>query len=540
MIDHIRIKNFAIIENTSVDFNEGLNIITGETGSGKSIVVEAISLALGSRADSSMIRTGCEKAVIQLLGRLDGEDLVLTREISSSGKNLCKLNGELVTLSQLNNVSHKLADIHGQYDNQSLLNPDYHITLVDSFKSEEIQPLKSEVRKYYSQFSKCKNDLQKLLSVERENVRKKDFLQYEFDEICKANLLPNEDGELKDKISVLQNGEKIYSAVECAYSMMEASSPSVMDGLAKSMREIQDISSYSRDLTELSSELDDIYYRLEDLCRNIVSIKDSVSFSPEELDQAILRLDTIDNLKKKYGSSIEEILKYKQTIEHQLNIIENFDAEKNKLQNLLSDAIEKLKIACSALTKKRKEVASQLEVEIENQLRDLNFSDARLKISVDSLSSPTPEGMDKVEILITTNKGSDLKPLAKVASGGEMSRIMLAFKTVLNNSDKIPTLIFDEIDSGISGITASIVGKKLRDISKDHQILCITHLPQIAACGDYNYRIKKETRNEDTFTIIEKLTEKEKVDEIARLLGGATVTKTTLESAEELIYNSKK
>lgn len=539
MINHISIKNFAIIENTEVDFEDGLNIITGETGSGKSIVIEAISLALGSRADTSAIRTGTDKAVVQLLGCLDGEEIVITREVSASGKNLCKLNGEIVTLAQLNQVCRKLADIHGQYDNQSLLNPEYHQVLLDTYKTAFISPAKEKVSVIFERFSKCRSELSSLLSAERENTRKKDFYQYEVAEIDKADLISGEDDELADRISILQNSEKIFANIEKSYAIMYDETPSVLDGMGSAVGAVEEISSFSRDLENLSQEFNDLYYRLQDLCGSLRDIKEGITFSPSELDAAISRMDLIDNLKKKYGSTIDEILEYRDNIADQLGIIENFDEHKLELEKELIILKKDLLAACSHLTDVRRSVAAELESKIQKELTELNFHDARISISIEPLAAPTAEGMDKVEILISTNKGEPLKPLYKIASGGEMSRVMLAFKNIISSYDMIPTLIFDEIDNGISGITASIVGKKLKEISRERQILCITHLPQIAACGDYNYRIFKESNDEKTFTTVEKLSDEEKVPEIARLLGGTNITDTTLKSACELIAISK-
>lgn len=538
MIDHISIKNFAVIENTDVDFEEGLNIITGETGSGKSIAVEAISLALGSRADTSAIRTGADKAVVQLLGTLDGEEVLITREVSASGKNICKLNGEIVTLSQLNAVSRRLADIHGQYDNQSLLNPEYHITLLDMYKSDDSAAVKAQVTAFFSEYNETRRQLANLLSQEKENARRQDFYQFEASEIKNAALKPGEDAELEKRIFLLKNSERIFENIEKTYAVLYEESPSATDELGMCLHALEDISSCSEELGAIAEEFSDIYYRLQDLSGELRNIKESLVFSPEELDRAIARLNTIDGLKKKYGSTIEDILKYEQKILEELKIIENFDEEKARLQSELSGTKKNLIAACDRLTEIRKIAAAELEQKITNELTDLNFKDAKLQIPVTPLAGPTENGMDNVEIMISTNRGEPLKPLAKVASGGEMSRIMLAFKNVISSCDNIPTLIFDEIDAGISGITASIVGRKLKEIARHHQIICITHLPQIAACGDSNYRIYKETDEEKTYTNIQKLSDSGRVEEIARLLGGTTITDTTLASARELIENS--
>lgn len=539
MIDHISIKNFATIESTEIDFKDGLNIITGETGSGKSIVIEAVSLALGSRADSSYVRTGADKAIIQLSATSGDEELVLTREISAAGKNLCRINGEIVTLSQLNAMASKLADVHGQYDNQSLLNPDYHIVLLDSYKHDRTDKLKEDTAEKYTSYIKARKELAHLLSVEKENARKLDFYKFEEAEIEKAHLLPGEDESLQERISLLQNSEKIYENINKAYQVMYEETPSVMEGLNMSIKSIEEISSCSGKISALSEEFSDIYYRLEDICRQLGDLRGSITFSPEELDEAILRMDLIENLKKKYGSSIEEILAYQEKLQKQLSIAENMDEEKRRLMLNLKEAKQQLIESCSLLSEKRKAKALELETAIQTELIDLNFKDAQVKISVEQLSEPTESGMDKVEIFITTNRGESLKPLAKIVSGGEMSRIMLAFKNIISSYDMIPTLIFDEIDNGISGITASIVGKKLREISKSHQIICITHLPQIAACGDNNYKIYKDSDDTSTFTHVESLSSQQKVEEIARLLGGTSITQSTINTARELIEGSK-
>lgn len=535
MIHHISIKNFAIIEQTEIDFAEGLNIITGETGSGKSIVIEAISLALGSRADSSYVRAGTDKAVIQLSGELDGEEILLTREISAAGKNLCRYNDEIVTLNRLNQIARRLADIHGQYDNQSLLNPDYHIVLVDVYRHDITDVLKKAVQEAYSQYAEIRSQLGSLLTAEKENRRKLDFLRFEADEIEKASLRPDEDQELEERISLLQNSEKIFENIEKSYGVLYDSSPSVMDGLRGAMRSVEEIASFSSDIGAVSQEFSDVYYRLEDICRSLRDIKDRLTFNPEELDDAISRLELINSMKKKYGDSIEEVLQYFDSISSQIAVIENFETNKASLEQELKTAAAALRRACAELTEARKESAAQLSDCIQRELVDLNFSDAQLEIRILPLEKPTENGMDQVEILITTNRGEPLKPLTRVASGGEMSRIMLAFKNVISSYDNIPTLIFDEIDTGISGITASIVGRKLKEISRSRQILCITHLPQIAACGDHNYRIHKESDDTSTYTRVEALNPEETVCEIARLLGGATITETTLENARELI-----
>ncbi len=538
MIDHISIRNFAIIENTEVDLDDGLNIITGETGSGKSILIEAVSLALGSRADSSCVRTGTGKAIVELSGDLDGEEIVIHREVSPAGKNLIKLNGEMISLSEPNRITRRIADIHGQYDNQSLLDPDFHIHLLDSYKADSISGLKDKVSSLYHEYTSAKTELIKLMNQEKQSMRDLDFHRFEADEIDKACLVPGEDSQLDDRIEILRNSEKIYAELKTVYSSL-SSDGAALDQLTSGFASMEDLGRFSSSLNDISSEYTDIFYRLQDLSRLILRMKDSISFSQEELDDAISRKNLIDNLKKKYAPSIDEILEYRSELEKKIHIIENFDEEKASSEKKLLSIRRALLDACESLTAARKSAASDLSEKTLRELKDLNFKDADIDISVTPLSQPQEDGIDKVEILISTNRGEPLKPLYKVASGGEISRIMLAFKNVISSYDSIPTLIFDEIDNGISGYTASVVAKKLKEISADHQIICITHLPQIAAAGDHNFRIYKESDDASTYTNIEKLDESSKVSEIARLIGGAAITENTLISARELIDGQK-
>lgn len=539
MINHISIRNFAIIEETEIDFEDGLNIITGETGSGKSIVIEAISLALGSRADSAYVRYGAPKAVVELAGELDAEEIVITREVSSAGKNLCRLNGQLVTLTQLQETCRRLADIHGQYDNQSLLNPDNHIRLVDIYHQSEISPVRQSFDEAYRTYHAVQSKLNQLLARERDNLKKMDFYRFELDEINKTDLTPGEDEALNEQISLLQNGEKIFEGIETAYSLLNDGDTAASSALGSALSSLQNISGFSKDIAAVTEDFADLYYRLEDVSSSLREIRDRITFAPEELDSAIARISLIDNLKRKYGSSIEEILAYRDKISEELEQIENFDEIKLQLEKETAKAFDVLTAQAARLTEVRKASAEELGSSIEKELHNLNFTSARLSIDFQKADVIGPDGSDIVEILISTNKGEPLKPLVKVASGGEISRIMLAIKNITGTYDNIPTMIFDEIDAGISGITASIVGRKLKEISESHQIICITHLPQIAACGDTHYRIFKEETDSSTFTTVERLSDEKTVDEIARLLGGENITETTRKSALELMELTK-
>ncbi|HWQ79657.1 MAG TPA: DNA repair protein RecN [Anaerovoracaceae bacterium] len=543
MISHIRIKDFAIIDTVDLDFHDGLNIITGETGAGKSIMIEAVSLALGSRADTAFIRSGKDKAVVQMLADLDGEEFVVTRELSAAGKNVCKLNGEIVSLSQLNQLCRRIADVHGQYDHQSLLNPENHLKLIDSFHDREISPARERVSDLFHKYSETKHELVSLLSSQADAERKRDFMRFELSEINGVKPYPGEDDELSQKLSLLQNSEKIYQNLSGAYGLLYETSPSAADGIGKSLRLLQEISGFSDEINGFCVELSDAYYKIEDQTTAIRKFKDGISFSPEILEETVNRLNVLDSLKRKYGGSIEKVLEYKERISLDLEKIENIDALRDKLSKELSAYEKELAEACAELTGLRRKSAADVEAHINEELKELNFKDTVLTVAFYDEDGGklnfSANGVDRIEFLITTNKGEAPKPLAKIASGGEISRIMLAFKQIIAGYDRIPTMIFDEIDAGISGITASIVGKKLSDISKQRQIICITHLPQIAAFGDHHYRIEKAAVGEITLTTVSPLDEQEKIKEIARLLGGINITETTLKSAEELIKMSR-
>ncbi|MDD2190508.1 MAG: DNA repair protein RecN [Eubacteriales bacterium] len=543
MISHIRIKDFAIIDTVELDFYEGLNIITGETGAGKSIIIEAVSLALGSRADTAFIRSGKDKAVIQMVADLNGEDYIITRDLSTNGKNVCRINDEIVSLAQLNKLCRRLADVHGQYDHQSLLNPDNHMTLIDSYNSSAVSPVKDNVSYLYRKYSNIKQELSLLLANEADSERKRDFMSFELTEINQAKLYLDEDEELSQRMNILQNSEKIYQNLSNVYAIICEASPSVSDGIGKSLHALQEISTFSNDISRFSEIMSDVFYKIDDLTSEIRKYTETVSFSPELLDETIQRINTLDTLKRKYGGSIKSILEYKDKITIELEKIENIDSIRDKLTQELKLAETELAEECKKLTSLRKSTSKEIEERVNEELKELNFKDTEFSVLFyeENYKSPcySADGIDRIEFMITTNKGELPKPLVKIASGGEISRIMLAFKNIISDYDFIPTMIFDEIDVGISGITASIVGKKLLDISKNHQVICITHLPQIAAFGDCHYKIDKQSVNGATHTTVNPLKHEEKINEIARLIGGVNVTDITIKSAEELINLSK-
>ncbi|HPR24537.1 MAG TPA: DNA repair protein RecN [Bacillota bacterium] len=539
MITHLSIKNFAIISDIDIDFYKGLNIMTGETGAGKSIVIEAMNIALGGRADRTFIRTGCDKAVVQLVASHINTETVVTRELYAEGKSLCRIDGEIVSLAQLNEYCQKITDVHGQYAHQSLLDPGNHITLIDSYEKESIVSTKKRVSELYDDFSEVSKRLAEIHSSVREEMRKKDYMEFELKEIKKAALVPGEEEKLKEQLDTLKYMETVSNNMEKAYMLAREDENSPLESLGAIQNILKEIAPHSKDASELENDFHDIYYRLEDICTRLRQAKEKIIFSSSDLDELSARLDLIETMKRKYGDDVEQILDHASKLEKALSIIENLDTdtaalnlEKSRIEDMLKDETRRL----SSL---RKAAANTLEEKINKELLDLNFQDAQISIAIKPLSGYTANGTDDVEFLIKTNKGSDFKPLAKIASGGEMSRIMLAFKTVIGDYDDIPTMVFDEIDSGISGATASVVGKKLMELAGKHQIISITHLPQIAACGDHNFRIEKKSSETETFTTIKHLSEKEKVNEIARLLSGSNVSDLSVKSAKELIELSQ-
>jgi DNA repair protein RecN (Recombination protein N) len=558
MLTHIAIKDFAIIDNISLDLHQGFHVLTGETGAGKSIIIEAISMALGSRADTTYVRSGKEKAVIELIAEVDnpavlsilkenglGEDktLYILREIHAEGRSICRVNGTLVSLSFLNNLCRKIADVHGQYDHQSLLDPDWHIYLLDEYAKDEIEPVKQEVSRLYEKYSRLETERKSISDAQAENVRNRDFMQFELNEISEANPRIGEDEALEEQLLLLQNSESVYSTLSEVYGLLYEQAPSSQDSLGRSLKLLEEISSYSKEYAYFEETVSDCYYKLDDLRSELRRAKDSINFSPEAINETMKRIDLLDRLKKKYSGTIEKVLEHKEEIQKKLEYMDNSDQLLESLTKEAAICREQLHKACKKLTALREKAAKKMESDMARELEELNFKNTSLIVSITPLEDHgetryTESGCDRVEFLIITNKGETPKPLSKIASGGEISRIMLAFKSILGDYDHIPTLIFDEIDIGISGVTASIVGRKMKKIASTHQVICITHLAQIAAFSDHHYRISKEESEGRTVTTIKALDQKEKTQEIARMLGGLHVTETTLKNAEELITES--
>lgn len=534
MLNRIVIDNFATIEHLSFDLGTSLNVITGETGAGKSVLVTAISTALGDRADTSMVRTGCDRALIQIAGDKNGEDVIISREILSSGKSVCKLNGEMVTLAQVKDFCKDWVDIHGQYDNQQILNPDNHILITDCYRSEQLAPALAKLSDLYTDYKAADKAYRDLLAEERNAKQQKDYYEFEFNYISKLNLMSGEDVELQEQLDLMRNGEKIYSSVNQSYALLHENDNSILTELNRIVNELSSISSYSDNIATLSNEIEGIYYQLEDVSGQLRDMNDSLSFSEEDLNQVSERLAVIEDAKRKYGKSVDDIIAYMNELDDKLNIIQNFDQEKSKLESIKNDKYQALYDEASHVSELRHVIAEHLESSMIQELKDLDFANSDFKINIEKLDEIGPLGYDQVEFLISTNPGEPLMPLTKIASGGEISRIMLAFKHIIGDSDAVETMIFDEIDTGISGRTALTVGKKLNEIADHHQIICITHLPQIAAFGNDNYLITKNVSDGSSHTEINHLDADGKISMVATLFSGSN-DDSALEAARDLI-----
>jgi len=532
MISHIDIKDFAVIKDLSLDLDDGLNIITGETGAGKSVIIEAISMVLGARADTDYIRTGCDKAYISMLIDSNGEQYSIKREISQN-KSISRVNGEMVSLAELSNLCKGLVDIHGQYDHQSLLDSDNHINVLDLYGGEELSKAKEDTANAYKAYAERSTKLMNLRKKLSDSERQKDFLKFEVSEISAANLSIGEDTELEEKIKLMENAENIFEAISNAQESL-FSDGGGLSSLSSAKDSLSSIEELSSDYEDVSKVITDAYYAVDDISSTLRRLKESVSFSQEELDEAIERLDLIKSLKKKYGGTIEKVLAYGLEAEKNLNSIENAGEEMASLEKEIATLKKLYDEASSMLTGIRKKVAKAISEKINVELSELNFKNANFDVCFGN-TIPKENGVDSVEFMISANKGEELKPLAKVASGGELSRIMLALKRIVGDLDGIETMIFDEIDTGISGATAGIVGNKLKTISKGHQIVCITHLPQIAALGDHHYKIEKTSDEISTETTVVPLRTEERIEEIARLLSGTTITDSARSQARELL-----
>jgi len=553
----IYIENFAIIDTLHVQFSEGLNIVTGETGAGKSIMVDALTVALGGRAYTEFIRSGAEKSVVETLfnlssikaakakaieyGFLDPEqedcDLLIRREIARSGRNRLLVNGHPATNVMVAEIGNLLVDVHGQHEHQYILNTDYHVELLDSFG--KLLPLREQVASAFRQFKKCERELEELRDRSRERMQHLDLLRFQQQEIAKAQLKSGEDEELLHEKKILSGAEQLASGTGTIYEILYGEHGAILEKLGDILRRLEELAKIDGSLSSHLKSCESVKYQLEDIAFSLRDYAQSVEFDPYRLEEVEKRIDEINKLKRKYGNSIRDILATFKEIEGELS---TFDKRETRITEL-KEEYEKLRGTLQQLSEKlsceRKRVAEVFETQLMEELAVSGMEKTIFKVDFKPAGTEkhpfSAKGIDRIEFLIAPNPGEPPKPLSKIASGGEISRVMLALKTLLGSVDLIPTMIFDEIDTGIGGKIAEIVGKKLQHISSSHQVICITHLPQIASKGATHFHVAKHVQHERTRASISRLSAQDRLQEIARLLGGETITPITLQHAKEML-----
>ncbi len=565
MLLELNIENFVLIENVNVNFTEGFNVLSGETGAGKSIIIDAIGLALGGKSSKNYVRTGKDKAVIQTVFTfederikmllkeygIDSEDniIILNREIFGTGKSISRINGRIVQLSFAKKIAKLLIDIHGQHEHQSLLYIENHMHMLDMFGSEVLLNSLDRVNKKYSQLKDYERKLQSINQNDKERERRIDLLKFQINEIDSCNLKLYEDNDLAKQFQLLKNSQNIFSIINESQEKIAAGlndEQSVLGILSGVMADFDKISDLDNEISNFSKELQDVFYRLQDLTSDMRRYSENIVFDAQLLSEVEGRLDTINNLKRKYGNTIKEILDYKDKLSNEVQELEDSTNRIKDLNQRIDECKKEYISLSDKLSIQRKKIAKKFETKMIKELNDLNFEKTKFKVNiVPNLDNSnnlilTKYGTDKVEFLISTNPGEPLKSLAKVASGGEISRIMLAMKVIFAKIDNIETLIFDEIDTGISGETANVVGEKIALIAKTHQTICITHLPQIAVMADNHLFIEKNIAKNKASTLIRRLNQEERINEISRLIGGNKITDLTLKHANELLTMADK
>ncbi|SFH48525.1 DNA replication and repair protein RecN [Tindallia magadiensis] len=555
MLIELDIKNFALIDHITLSFDKGFTVLTGETGAGKSIIIDAVALCLGGRGDRGLVKFGSDKARIQAVYdvnhcrevlaimeeygiEVDEErQLIVTRDLYSNGKSICRINGQNVTQSILKKIMSRLINIYGQHEHQSLLDQSVHCQILDDYGGEKTKSLLNDFKKHFQRIVSLKRELERLGINDQERARQLDFLRTQIREIDEANLMEAEEENLKKQNELLRNAQQIFKALGLFYDGVYEGGeyPSSLDLLSSNIKELAHISPFSESLEEFSNRAEDIRINLEELCRDIRAYHDQIEFSPDELEKIQQRLETINHMKRKYGQSIEEILTYRDSLIIELDELLNSAERHSKLTEELKQEEETALSLAEKLSKQRNKTAKTLENDMVSILETLNMGKVSFSVSR-KRTELSGNGVDEITFLISTNAGEPLKELMKIASGGEMSRIMLAFKTLFAKIDDIPTLIFDEIDAGISGRTAQVVGEKMAYVAKTHQVICITHLPQIAALAKNHYMIEKQLSKNKTKVCVNLLMGTERLYEVGRLLNGS-VTEITLEHAKEMLEN---
>ena len=550
MLQNLYVKNLALIDETEVEFGEGLNILTGETGAGKSLLLGSVHLALGGKYSPDMLRNGTKSGLVELTFKIEDEQiekhleemnlypedgfLTLSRRLME-GRSISKINGETVNTGILKDVASMLIDIHGQRDNQTLLHKKNHLTLLDLYGKEKIVPLKKKMAEMYRRWNELKKRTESLTMDEETRRRELSLAEFEAQEIEEAGLVVGEDEELEELYRKMTESRKVTEAVAETYHYTgEAASGNASDLISRGIRSLQEAADFDEEGSRLYEQLTQLDGLLNDFNRELSEYAKSFEFSEEEFRETEDRLNLLNHLKAKYGRSIEAVLSYCDEKKQRLQELADYDTFMQNLEQEQQDAFNAMKKMAEKLSQVRQRSAKKFAEEICGQMKELNFLDSRFEIRISEAEKYSSNGKDEAEFYLSVNPGEPLKPLGSVASGGEISRVMLAVKTVLADEEDTPTLIFDEIDTGISGITAGKVGDRLRLIGKSRQVICITHLPQIAATADHHFLIRKKAEGTSVRTDVEMLDEAASVEELARLLGGANVTERVMESAKEL------
>ena len=549
MLVSLHVKNLAIIDEVEVDFRNHLNVLTGETGAGKSIIIGSINMALGGKASADMIRSGADYGLVELVFQMEDEtvyeklrqmelpvednQIILSRKIMKN-RSVCRINGEIVTMGIVRELAGYLIDLHGQHENQSLLHKQNHLEILDRFGKQELGEEKEKLKKIYKEWMSAQKEYSEKKLSEEERVRELSFMEYEKNEIEQAHLQEGEDEELSSMYKRFSNAQLIVEGVRDVYQITAGGMASVSDEIGRAQKQFCKIADYDDRLVDFLTQLQNVEELLNDFNCELNAYAEELDFDEERFREVEERLNVYHNLKAKYGDNISDIKAYCSELDSKIEQYKEYDLYLQNLRERMQRKENAYTILAKKISKVRKKNAKLLSEKIQEALVDLNFLDVQFEIRVNELEKYTEQGMDDIEFLISTNPGEALKPLGKVASGGELSRIMLAIKSVLAEQDEIETLIFDEIDVGISGRTAQKVSEKMAVIAQRHQVICITHLPQIAAMADEHYIIEKKVEKDSTVTTIRDLDTKGSITELARILGGAEITSTVLQSANEM------
>ncbi len=536
MVTTLHIKNVGIIDDINIELNEGFNVLTGETGAGKTLIIGSLAILAGGRFSKEMIRNGEDFSFIEANFYCPNNEqsidnnIIVSREIHLNGRNSCKINGRLVTVNELKEVMSKIIDIHGQHDSQLILNPVNHIMYLDKFIGNEIKENLCKYAEKLTKYNELKQELKNTYGEDQEKERRLDLLRYQYNEIEQAKLKKNEEEELQEKHKMMQNAEKLKENLCEIDSNLNDNAITAISNAIHNLEKIQDC---GKEYNEKLSILKNSYYDIQELARDFSYMREEIDFDEDERNQLEERLDLIYSLKRKYGNTISEILEFQNNVELEIHKIENLDEYHKKIKTQIETIKKELFEIANQISNTRAKYANELSYKINQELRDLEMPNAKFEIKVNKTEKFYENGIDEVEFMICTNIGEGLKPLAKIASGGEMARIMLGIKNVLADVDEVSTLVFDEIDTGISGKASKAVAEKMKSISNLHQVICITHLPSIAAKGDYNYYISKQTKENKTYTSIKLLNEEETIEEIARISSGE-ITEIAKAHAQEL------